>query len=243
MNVDVNDNFGTIQITDGMNLAFESYYSILDKIRPLLQSSEWQSSTTGWYLNVGGGNFDGVRISYFCPRDMDPRRVVEKFLADSSLSLFTNPEAPKHTKIADAYGGEESRFRFYLSTYSHIGLDLISSDLHYAQCLFVTYRWQVFMARGECKSHFSASFESRSPYYRSMSSRSQEEFWPAFSHWPNPPQVDWAHMFLNMILGCDWNQVFGLTYPCPALSIEKINEILRGQHVFQVPFDWKRDGA
>ena len=53
-----------------------------------------------------------------------------------------------------------------------------------------------------------------------------------------------AHMFMNMILGCDWNQVFGWTYPRPALSIQKIDdEILRGQHVFQLPLDWKRDGA
>lgn len=243
MKISVNDHFGTIQITDGTYVKFESYYSTLNALRPLLRSSEWQSQTTGWYLNVGGHNFDAVRISYFCPHGNDPRTAVDAFLADSSLSLFATPDSPKDVKVAHTYGGDESRFRSYLSTYSHIGLDLIGTDLHYAQCLFVTYRWQAFMSRGDCRDHFAPSFESRSPYYHSMSREGHEQFWSDFSHWPNPPQVDWAHMFVNMVLGCDWNHVFKWSYPHQALSITEINEMLRNQHVFQVPLKWKRDGA
>ena len=243
MHVSVKDHLGTILVTDGANTRFDSYYSTLDSLRPLFQSSEWQSQTTGWYLNVGDNDFTAVRISYFCPDGNDPRSAVDAFLADRSLSYLAKPGLPKEIKFADRYGGDESRFRSYLSTYSHIGLNIMGADLHNAQCLFTTYRWQVFMSGGDCREHFAPSFESKSPFYCSMSHEDQEQFWVDFACWPKPPQVDWAHMFVNMVLACDWMEVFCWSYPQRARTIPEINAILNIGHVFQVPQQWRREWA
>jgi len=243
MHVNVDDHLGTILVTDGLNARFTSYYSTGDALRPLFQLPQWKSKTTGWYLNVGDNESTVVRISYFCPAGNDPRSVVATFLSDHSLSSPSEPCPPKKTKFADSYGGDEYRFRSYLSTYSHIGLDIMGADLHYAQCLFATYRWQVFMSQGSCREHFATSFESMSPFYRSMPHEDQERFWGDFACWPKPPQVDWAHMFVNMVLPGDWMDVFRWPYPQRARTIPEINAILSRGHVFQVPEEWKRKGA
>ncbi len=200
MDIKVDNPFGTLFVTNGDNAKFQSYYSTLDALRPLLRSSEWLSETTGWYLNVGDDNFSSVRISYFCPNDEDPRQLVKEYLACHSLLYFAEPNPPKKTKVAAKYGGEELRFRRYLANYTHIGLDIMSADLHHAQCLFATFRWQVFMAKEDYKQHFAPTFEEHSPFYCAMSQGNRQQFWSDLECWPNPPEVDWAHMFVNMIL-------------------------------------------
>jgi len=244
MHVDENDHLGTILVTDGLSARFYSYYSTVDALRPLFQLPEWKSQTTGWYLNVGDNEFTTVRISYFCRPGNDPRPMVAAFLSDHSLSSPSKPCRPKKTKFADRYGGVECRFRSYLSTYSYIGLDIMAADLHYAQCLFATYRWQVFMSQGSCREHFAPSFESMSRFYSAMPLEDQERFWLDFASWPNPPEVDWAHMFLNMVLACDWLAVFRWSYPQKACTIPEINAKMRStEHMFQIPEQWKRKGA
>lgn len=234
------DLFGTIHITDGTGQKFEGYYSTLEALRPLLDSEEWQAQTTGFYLNAGGTNCDAVRISYFCANGQDPRPVVQAFARNHDLCLVAAARPPAQVAIASAYGGDEARFRRFLSTYSQIGLDLIRSDLNHARCLFATFRFQVFPSRGDYRAHFAPSFEARSPFYQTMSQREKDQFWADLANWPNPPQVDWAHMFVNMVLGCDWNNHL---MNLQRLSVEEINQVLRQQHIFEVPPGWAPGGA
>lgn len=237
MDISVDDTFGTLCITNNDTTKIKAYYSTLDALRPLFQLPEWQSVTTGYYLNVTGA-FNFVRISYFCPLGTDPRDLVRNFLVEYDLSCSATPEAPRAIKVAARYGGEELRFRRYLATYSHIGLDIMRANLHHSQCLFATFRWQVFMARGDYREHFAPTFEKLSPFYCGMSDKDRRQFWSDLAHWPNPPQVDWAHMFVNMVLACDWNALFRLEYSQERLTIPQINLVLSRDHVFQIPLEW-----
>lgn len=237
MDISVDDTFGTLCVTNNDTTKIKGYYSTLNALRPLFQLPEWQSVTTGYYLNVTGA-FNAVRISYFCPVGADPRDLVRSFLAEYDLSCTATPEVPRAIKVAAGYGGEELRFRRYLATYSHIGLDIMRANLHHSQCLFATFRLQVFMVRGDYREHFAPTFEKLSPFYCDMSDKDRRQFWGDLAYWPNPPQVDWAHMSVNLVLACDWNDLFALEYPQERLTIPQINLMLSRDHVFQIPLEW-----
>ncbi len=219
------DLFGRYLIKAPNGGRFNGYYRSLDVIRPLLDSQEWLTSVTGFYINVAG-EFDSVRLSYFTSRPDQTNEVVNRFAMQHKLEKV-EPMARAHTvSISQEYGGEELRFRKYLSTYALIGLEIMEADLLNARCLFATFRWQVMRARQPYRPHFITTFESQSSFYNSLLNEQKEQFWQDLAHWPNPPQVDWAHLFVNMVLGCDWNgpkiwPMF-LTQQ-PALTIQEIS--------------------
>ena len=238
MDISVDDTFGTLCVTNNDTTKIKGYYSTLDALRPLFQLSEWQSTTTGYYLNVTG-NFNTVRISYFCSVDADPRDLVRGFLSEHGLSYSAKHEAPRAIKVAAGYGGEELRYRRYLATYSHIGLDIMRANLHHSQCLFATFRWHVFMARGDHREHFTPTFEKLSPFYCGMPDKDRRQFWSDLAHWPNRTQWDWAHMLINMVLAMDWPGFLSLEYLPEPLTIPQINQVLNREHTFQIPLEWK----
>jgi len=214
---------------------FKGYYCSVDAIRPLVGGKEWLKSVTGFYINVTG-NYDAVRLSYFSSSPDQTIKTVENFVMNHGLKNIKNPEEPHHVRISEGYGGEELRFRRYLSLYTLIGLDIMKADLLNARCLFTTFRWQIMRARKPYKTHFLRTFENQSPFYNSLSQSEKDQFWRDLSHWPNPPQVDWAHLFVNMVLGCDWKIQFFLK-PQPPLPILQINGLVKDQG-FQIPEDW-----
>ena len=94
-------------------------------------------------------------------------------------------------------------------------------------------------SRQEYKPHFEGTFIRDSRVYSSLSDEDRNQFWNDLSYWPNPPQVDWAHMMVNMILPGDfitnWNDFL---QPKPALTIEEINKIIKPLK-FQIPIGWR----
>ena len=182
---------------------FAGYYASLEALRPMLAGAEWQAAVTGYYLNVAG-DFDAVRLTYLTTTPERVAAVVQAFAAARGLAQSQPPEPPAPSQISGSYGGEELRFRRFLCTYPLITLDLLQADALHTRCLFATFRWQVMAARQPYRPHFAPTFERDSPYYHAMPAAEQEQFWADLAHWPNPPQVDWAHMMVNMALGCDW---------------------------------------
>ena len=218
---------------------FSGYYRSLDAIRSLIYSEDWLGSVTGFYINVAG-NYDSVRLSYFTSSPDLPQMTVERFANEFQLEVEV-AELPHHVEISRQYGNEEIRFRRFLSTYTPIGLEIMEADLLHARCLFATFRWQVMRARKPYRPHFLRTFESQSAFYNSLGMEEQDKFWRDLAHWPNPPRVDWAHLFVNMVLGCDWNspQVWPMFLsPQPPLPIPEINEIV-AELSFQVPDEWQ----
>jgi hypothetical protein len=218
---------------------FEGYYASLEALRPMLEGEAWQAAASGYFVNVAG-NFDAVRLTYFTPAPERLREVVEEFAAAKGLAQSQPLEPPVAATVAGGYGGEELRFRRFLTNYTLIGLDMLRADALHARRLFATFRWQVMAARQPYRPHFAATFERDSAFFRGLGTEEREQFWADLAHWPNPPQVDWAHMMVNMILGCDWLGEWKSYFcqPQAPLSIEEINARVR-QQGFEIPQDWK----
>ncbi len=216
------------------------YYRSLDALRPLLRSQQWFESITGFYINVGG-DFNAVRLSYFTSTPDRAKEVVNRFGGEHEIEYLKTPSPPVQTRISDTYGGEELRFRKYLSSYSLVGLDIMEADLLYARCLFATFRWQIMISRKPYKPHFLWTFENHSPFYMSLTPRERDQFWLDLVYWPNLPQVDWVHLFVNMVLGCDWISPKGWRFsltPHEPLPITKINDLVQ-EFGFQISQDWQ----
>jgi hypothetical protein len=73
------DLFGRYLITAANSGRFNEYYRSLDIMPPLLNSQEWLSSVTGFYINVAG-DFDSVRLSYFTTRPDQASEDCNKLL-------------------------------------------------------------------------------------------------------------------------------------------------------------------
>ena len=215
---------------------FAGYYISLDAVRPLLSSDGWKKYVTGYYINVAGDH-DTVRVSYFTPDIEDTNKFIKQFLNENNLEITEWSHTDKPVKISSGYGGEEMRFRQFLSTYTPIGLEIMKADLLNARCLLVTFRWQVILARMPFEPHFKKTFEQQSPFYNCLSPEEKDQFWRDMTNWPNPPQYGWAHFLINMVLGvdCPWTSILSRQ---PALTYTQINEKIRDQG-FQIPEGWR----
>ena len=94
------------------------------------------------------------------------------------------------------------------------------------------------------RSHFERTLKAMSPTYIGLSESEREQWWLDLQNWPNPPQVDWAHLFVNMVLGCDWIQLgrFSQQFQIqrPPLTIPELNELLTQFKLgFSVPLEWE----
>lgn len=194
------DLFGTfhLRVPDGGR--FAGYYSSLNAIRPLLDSGEWKKNVTGYYLNVAG-DFDAVRLSYLTTSPEQTRQVVDAFVAERGLEYIQDPSVPVQARISEEYGGEELRFRRFLATYTHIGLDLLDYDITYARRLVAEYRLSYSPQRLSCRPLFEPALTKHSPYYNNLDSHSKTQLWRDFHYWH--PGGDWLHMMVNMLLPGD----------------------------------------
>jgi hypothetical protein len=236
MRVQVDDLFGQIFLRKkGVPSNLKGYYESLIGLVPFLRGEGW-GLTTGYYINCARD--DSVRLSYFIRPEDDILPIIDSFISDFGFEYAQSPSPSKVFEVSDSYGKEELRFRRYLSIYTLVGLDIIAANLFHSRCLFATFRLQVMAQRLPFKPHFESTFIKYSPYYCSMSEEEKNAFWSDISHWPNPPQVDWAHMFLNMVLGREWFDFFKLP-PQPPMTIQDINYSLASDNMdYRIPVDW-----
>ncbi len=219
----------------------EGYYSSLKAIEPLVRSEEWHSSVTGFYINVTEESY-ALRLSYFTRSPDRAQNVVERIAARLGLKHARSPELPHPSEVSGMYGHEELRFRRFLTTYTLIGLDIMKRDPLSARRLFAVFRWRVAIARKDYRAHFLRSFESLSPFYNSLSPPKKAQFWRDLALWPEKSRVDWAHLFVNMVLcgdwmGEEWLDRFRARKP---LSILEINRVLKSSGIgFEIPEGWR----
>jgi hypothetical protein len=233
------DLFGRLYLKIPDLAGFEAYFKSLDILRPFLESNDWKKSVTGYYLNAFG-SLDTVRLSYFSSVPDKVAGLIKEFCSSENIEQNYDEEQPHEVKIAEPYGGEEMRFRIFLSTYSPIALDIMKKDLLGARCLIATFRWQITLSHVLARQHFENIFMAQSPSYNSLSLAQKEQFLLDLGYWPNPPQVDWAHMMVNMILPGDWIKGGKWEYfltPKPAKTINEINDIIKELN-FQIPPGW-----
>lgn len=243
--------FGIFYVRKPLGDMYDSYYDTLHALAPLFRSNELRQRIVGFYVNhisetIGGHIEETVRISYFVQKSDVSSAVTlfSEFFNNKALTCVKE-QHPLPLIVARNYGGEsfEERFRSYLNLQTQIGLELIERDLLQAQRLFATYRWQIRRACLQHRPHFEPTFERDSPTYNSLSTEAQNQFLDDLGEWPNPPQVDWAHMMVNLVLGADWMWAFGHPNylipgrPCP---VEIINMLVNDLGFkFQIPPDWR----
>jgi hypothetical protein len=242
MKVSKGDLFGIFYVRKPDGIKWDSYYRTIDALRPLFKDEEFRTVISGFYLNVCG-NSDSVRISYFVDKVNSERAVsvFKDFFSRKGILEIQNSSAPHEDVVAGSYGGAgyEERFRTFLVNETQIGLDLLEGDLLHARMLFAMYRWQVRQSSLHFEKHFEPAFKKYSPIYNSWSVEEKHQFFADLEEWPNPPQVDWAHMMVNFVLGCDWFPVECWMYSKP-LTIPQVNAILgRDDMGFRIPLDWK----
>jgi len=232
-----NDLFGRFFLKKPNGNQYDNYYSTIIEVCSLLHSEDWDECVTGYYLNVAG-DMDAVRLSFFT---VDPQKALkckDDFCLSNDIVEIQPFEYPLKTRISEGYGGEELRFRRFLHLYTLIGIDLLNADLLNARCLFATFRLQIMRSRQAYKPHFEGTLEKHSQTYLSLSEEGKEQFWSDLSNWPNPPQVDWAHMMVNMVLPGDFVPAWeDFLSPKPALTVQEINKIVAPMN-FQIPFGW-----
>lgn len=232
-----NDLFGRFFLKKPNGIKFDNYYNTIIELRSLFDSEDWEKYVTGYYINVAG-DMDTVRLSYFT---VDPQKVSkckDDFCLSNNIVESQPLIIPHKTRISKPYGGEELRFRKFLYMYTLIGLDLLKADLLNARILFVTFRLQVMRSRQAYKPHFEGTFEKHSQIFLSLSDEDKKQFRDDLSNWPNPPQVDWAHMMVNMILPGDFQKWNDFLSPKPAMTFEEINRIIAPVWNFQIPNGW-----
>jgi len=241
------DLFGIFFLKKTGSEEWNSYYGTVDVLRPLFQEIEFRRTVAGFYVNhITNKSQNTVRISYFTDRqNMDKVVAVFRnfFHAKELYEIDSCP--PDKALVADSYGGEpfEERFRNFLNRETQIGLELLQENRLHSRSLFATYRWQVRKASLSFEEHFEKTFLKYSSTYRSWSDAERRRFFSDLKEWPNPPQVDWAHMMVNFVLGNDWNYVFGdpqYLSPGKPLPIAEINNRLSAYRMeHQIPLDWK----
>jgi hypothetical protein len=229
------DLFGRFFLKLSDNEPFTNYFHTINAIRPLLNSRNWHDVVTGYYINVAD-NMDTVRLSYFTTSPQELNNCVNSFCLQNHINIQIN-ESPHLTRTSGGYGNEELRFRRFLYIYTLIGLDIMQANLLNARCLMATFRLQVMLSRQPYPNHFQRTFEAQSPSYNSLSQKQKSQFWSDLSNWPNPPQVDWAHLMVNMILPGDFRRWEFFCSPHPPISLEEINKIIISWG-FQIPNDW-----
>jgi hypothetical protein len=229
------DLFGIFYVRKPDGLKWDSYYRTIDSLRQLFDDENFKKVVHGFYLNIVG-NYDSVRISYFVdPHDSrELTRVFQEYFSKNGIEEIEVHSAPHEDVVAEKYGGQahEQQFRNFLGNYTQIGLELLDGNLLHCRRLFTVYRFQVRQASIPLKGFFEPTFMKYSPSYISFSSGESKQFFEDLEYCP-PHQTEWAHMMVNMIVGCDWAPIY---YP---LSIEGINKILiRDSIGFQIPERW-----
>jgi len=219
---------------------YKNYHMSLKAVRPLVKSSDWMRAVTGYYINAPVTR-DMVRLSFFTSHPKETKKVVERFISEHKIEQAQEPELPHAAVISQLYGGEEIRFRRLLALSTLIMLDVIESDPLYSRLLFATFRYYFMSLREPYEKHFLKAFEKKSPTYRSLSEQDKHQFWLDLKHWPNPPQVDWIHLPVNMVLGCDinsfgkWQEFISSNY---TLSPKDIDYMLEAQGL-KIPGNWQ----
>lgn len=234
------DQFGRFYLKIPGNERYGNYFRSIDALRLFLEGRDWQRAVTGYYLNVAGDR-DAVRLSYFSDDPDKAFAAIDGLYEEGRIVEAERPQLPFKASVACIYGNEELRFRKFLYTYTLIGLDIMKADLLNARCLMATFRWQVMLGRLPARPHFENTFSAGSASYNALSGAEKEQFWNDLGHWPNPPQVDWAHMMVNMILPGDWNHKGMWEHflvPAQPKTVEEINEYLQDWD-FRIPKGWR----
>ncbi|HEX76291.1 MAG TPA: hypothetical protein G4O12_06900 [Dehalococcoidia bacterium] len=226
-------------------LNYEEYFSCLNLIRPLLGSPDFKVSTPGYYLNY---NDYSVRLTCFTNNERKTKGTIDNFLKENVYIALFKSKQPKVGNIAEGYGGDNSRFRRFLSAYTQIGLDLLNYDNLYSRRLVAEYRLTYSTQKISCKPLFEPAFTKHSKFFNQLDTQSVEQIWKDLNFWhpiPKEPKcvADWAHFLVNMLLPGDYihaskfKELFTNPNPRPPIIDSQKEQMLRLFNI-DMPNNW-----
>jgi len=168
----------------------------------------------------------------------EAEREIETFILENNFieteHLDYPRRAPDPDTLAASYGGPkfELEFRQFLTLETQIGLDIMKANLHHAQSLLATFRWQVMRSNLNdlsVRHHLKPTFQHCSKTFCSLSPEAENSLWLGFL------RLNWAHFLVLLVLGFDEKYSPGKPY-----SIKRINkEILGPRNVpYKIDKDW-----
>ena len=118
-NLTTNELFGRIFFRCSDLRPIDGYFSCLNSVKSLLESPNFKSSTSGFYINVSEG-VNSVRLSYFTSNRAETEGAIQGFSDENSNIRIFKREEPHVAEVSRGYGDEELRFRKFLHTYTQI---------------------------------------------------------------------------------------------------------------------------
>jgi len=215
---------------NAIEIPHNDYFETLKDLRHLLKDEEWISNITGFYIGYDRisrssehsmpKEYNVLKLVCFnppTPKDKKEELYKQQIggligrLIDKYKLINIGPQGPSKLPakglegsiiLSTPYGGEELRFRKFLSISTLIALDIIENDLLAAQRLFSRFPLPGRRNIASYKLHFPQMFET-SHFYNLLSTEKEEErdrFWEDIKY-REQGKTDWMHMPMNMICG------------------------------------------
>lgn len=192
-------------------LDFNSYFICLQYLKPLLEDSDFKSSTAGFYINyiadpsVNAPN-GSTRITYLSVDNPKTIAAVDAFVKKNAdkIELFTADGAYKN-KTAELAESDPDRLRFWnsLNDSTHIGLDLLDALGPIGTHAVMYHYGTICLPQGIMPKDFLEPFFRRhSKYYQELEKEGlSEEYWTDLTRWSERDLP--LHFPCNMLLGPD----------------------------------------
>lgn len=178
----------------------DDYYRCVETLYPLLRSSEWANSVTGYYLfryrTVPHKSYrpPSLRLTYFIHSDNEDAAVRE-LLGKIQLNVVTEAD-PDCAKLSSSSTDDvELHFRRFLCVSTQVGMDLIDRDLTHARQLYEGFRANPMYQWGHLREEFMRTATESSSFYRSLPAAEQSEFVKL-----TEDNFTWSHNFVGVIV-------------------------------------------
>jgi hypothetical protein len=216
--------------TNGVKLYFEG----ISKLAEFLCSDELHKHINGFHLSLWL-EF-GIRFTFFTNVDLDSEDYLQEQFEKLSFERYLEKveESPR-TEQYEVYcnkGKSYLDFRRYLQLMTNIGLLLLEKDIADTRYMAARYRLEIGPTRVSAKPFFEEWFKDLD-YFKIMDVTIKEELLDGFDFWFTD-RMDWAHMFITMILPGDivnedsYEDLFVPRRPIPADHRKEIFKVITG---------------
>ena len=177
------------RLPDLETLGGDRYFDCIDLLSPLLEKSDFRSSTPGFYLNFITNRIEdeddgknSVRLTYFSISPSKTIEIIKNFEKgnEDKIKIYNSKtkERPSDDSLI-SFDEKQSEFWQFLNDFTQIGLDLLKNyGREASQKLIWEYRTRHLLERKIPKTFLEPVFSQNSEYFRKLKECSlDEKFW------------------------------------------------------------------
>jgi len=216
--------------TNGIKIYFEG----VSRLTKFLCSDELHNHINGFHLSLWQDG--GIRFTFFTNEDLDSENYLQGQFEELSFEryLAMDEESPRNEQYLEYCnkGKTYLDFRRYLQLMTNIGLQLLEKDITDTRDLAAKYRLEIGPEKASAKPFFEEWFKDLD-YFKSIDSTVKEELLDGLDFWFTD-RMDWAHMFIVMILPGDiinldyYEDLFVTRRPIPDVRLKEIFKVITG---------------